>query len=122
MLSYKKVSSPERPGHFSFSKSELKIFLRGYMDQRSGIFSLSYENSQIKSSSDQLGISEDLIKLEPTVIGGMYPSHMEDRVLLNWPEVPQVLIDTILSVEDQNFFNHFGISLKSISRAFLKRH
>ena len=120
MLSYKKVSNPERPGHFSFSKSELKIFLRGYMDQRSGIFSLSYENSQIKSISNQLGISEDLIKLEPTVIGGMYPSHMEDRVLLNWPEVPQVLIDTILSVEDQNFFNHFGISLKSISRAFLK--
>ena len=50
----------------------------------------------------------------------MYPAHMEDRVLLNWPEVPQILIDTILAVEDQNFFNHYGVSLKSISRAFLK--
>jgi Membrane carboxypeptidase (penicillin-binding protein) len=28
------------------------------------------------------------------------------------------LIDTILSVEDQTFFNHKGISLRSISRAF----
>ena len=50
----------------------------------------------------------------------MYAAHMEDRVLLNWPEVPQILIDTILAVEDQNFFNHYGVSLKSISRAFLK--
>ena len=120
MLSYKKVSNPQRPGQFSFSKNELKIFLRGYMDQKPGIFSLAYEDSQIKSIKNQLGISEDLIKLEPTVIGGMYPSHMEDRVLLNWPEVPQVLVDTILSVEDQNFFNHYGVSLKSISRAFLR--
>ena len=39
---------------------------------------------------------------------------------MNWPEVPQILIDTILAVEDQNFFNHYGVSLKSISRAFLK--
>ena len=120
MLSYKKVSNPQRPGQFSFSKNELKIFLRGYMDQKPGFFSLSYEDSQIKSIKNQLGISEDLIKLEPTVIGGMYPSHMEDRVLLNWPEVPQILVDTILSVEDQNFFNHYGVSLKSISRAFLR--
>jgi len=44
---------------------------------------------------------------------------MEDRVLLDWPEVPQILIETILAVEDQNFFNHYGISLRSISRAFL---
>lgn len=120
MLSYKKVSNPQRPGQFSFTKNELKIFLRGYMDQKPGFFSLSYEDSQIKSIKNQLGISEDLIKLEPTVIGGMYPSHMEDRVLLNWPEVPQILVDTILSVEDQNFFNHYGVSLKSISRAFLR--
>ena len=47
MLSYKKVSNPQRPGQFSFSKNELKIFLRGYMDQKPGIFSLAYEDSQI---------------------------------------------------------------------------
>ena len=43
---------------------------------------------------------------------------MEDRILLSWPQVPSILIDTILSVEDQTFFNHKGISLRSISRAF----
>ena len=120
MLSYQKAKNLSKPGDFSFSQDSLRIFLRGYLDQRSGIYDISFKESQVKSIKNQLGISEDLIKLEPMVIGGMYPSHMEDRVLLNWPEVPQILIDTILAVEDQNFFNHYGVSLKSISRAFLK--
>ena len=120
MLSYERVKNPVQPGQFKFSKDDLKIFLRGYLDQRSGIFNINFDDSEIKGITNQLGIAEDLIKLEPTVIGGMYPSHMEDRVLLNWPEVPPILVDTILAVEDQNFFNHYGISLKSISRAFLK--
>ena len=120
MLSYEEVKNPDKPGHFNLSKDNLKIFLRGYLDQRSGIYDISFRHSQVESIRNQLGISEDLIKLEPTVIGGMYPSHMEDRVLLNWPQVPQILVDTILTVEDQNFFNHYGVSLKSISRAFLK--
>lgn len=120
MLSYERVSNPDRPGQFYLSNNSLRIFLRGYQDQRSGIFDVEFEQSQIKKISNQLGIAEDLIKLEPIVIGGMYPAHMEDRVLLNWPEVPQILIDTILTVEDQNFFNHYGVSPKSISRAFLK--
>ena len=120
MLSYERVKNPVQPGEFKFSKDDLKIFLRGYLDQRSGIFNINFDDSEIKRITNQLGIAEDLIKLEPTVIGGMYPSHMEDRVLLNWPEVPPILVDTILAVEDQNFFNHYGISLKSISRAFLR--
>ena len=120
MLSYERVKNPAQPGEFKFSKDDLKIFLRGYLDQRSGIFNINFDDSEIKGITNQLGIAEDLIKLEPTVIGGMYPSHMEDRVLLNWPEVPPILVDTILAVEDQNFFNHYGISLKSISRAFLR--
>ena len=120
MLSYERVKNPMQPGEFKFSKDDLKIFLRGYLDQRSGIFNINFDNSEIKGITNQLGIAEDLIKLEPTVIGGMYPSHMEDRVLLNWPEVPPILVDTILAVEDQDFFNHYGISLKSISRAFLR--
>ena len=120
MLSYKVERDPDSPGEFNFSQNTLNIFLRGYLDQKPGLFRVTFDDSKINNIKNQLGLSEDLIKLEPTVIGGMYPVHMEDRVLLNWPEVPQKLLDTILAVEDQNFFNHYGVSLKSISRAFLK--
>ena len=120
MLSYIADTKADSPGQFFLNKNKLKVFLRGYQDQPSGIYEITFAGGTVKNIKNQLGISEEFIKFEPISIGGMYPVHMEDRVLLNWPEVPQILIDTILAVEDQDFFNHYGISFKSISRAFLK--
>ena len=120
MLSYIADTKADSPGQFFLNKNKLKVFLRGYQDQPSGIYEITFAGGTVKNIKNQLGISEEFIKFEPISIGGMYPVHMEDRVLLNWPEVPQILVDTILAVEDQDFFNHYGISLKSISRAFLK--
>ena len=118
MLSYSEKKSPTKPGEYFYNKNNLNIFLRGYEDQNSGLFEIFIRDGRVEKITNQLGLSVDLVKLEPVAIGGMYPSHMEDRILVSWPQVPSILIETILSVEDQTFFNHKGISLKSISRAF----
>ena len=49
MLSYQKVKRPEKSGQFSFSRDKLIIFLRGYKNQRSGIFDITFEESKVKS-------------------------------------------------------------------------
>jgi penicillin-binding protein 1B len=59
-----------------------------------------------------------LFKLEPVLIGKIYPDHNEDRVLLSLGEVPDVLIKALISVEDRSFYSHHGIDLKGIMRAF----
>ena len=118
MLSYSEKKNPTKPGEYFYNSNKLNIFLRGYEDQNSGLFEIFIRDGRVEEITNQLGLSVDLVKLEPIAIGGMYPSHMEDRILLSWPQVPSILIDTILSVEDQTFFNHKGISLRSISRAF----
>lgn len=60
-----------------------------------------------------------LLRLDPPEIAGIYPSHYEDRILLNGKELPPVLVDTLLAVEDRSFFEHAGINPKGIFRALV---
>lgn len=65
-------------------------------------------------------ISDDgapLVRLEPVVIGGIYPTHQEDRLLVQLSDVPKSLLEMLVAVEDNSFYSHFGISLRSIGRA-----
>jgi len=63
------------------------------------------------------GNDEALLRLDPVQVGSFYPSHKEDRILVKLDEVPRTLIDGLISVEDRNFYQHYGVSIKSILRA-----
>jgi penicillin-binding protein 1A len=45
---------------------------------------------------------------------------LERRLLVTWEQIPKVLKDAIVSVEDQNFYDHWGIDFYGIARATLK--
>jgi penicillin-binding protein 1B len=60
-----------------------------------------------------------LLRLDPPEIAGIYPSHYEDRILLKGNDLPPVLVDTLLAVEDRSFFEHAGINPRGIFRALL---
>ncbi len=68
-----------------------------------------------KANQEQLSIA----RLEPKLIGKIYPEHNEDRVLVDFKNLPPTLINAILAVEDRNFYNHYGIDPKGIARAML---
>jgi len=65
------------------------------------------------------GEEQALVRLEPALIGRIYPGHREDRVLLKLDEVPRGLVAALLSVEDRDFEHHVGISPRAIARAML---
>lgn len=60
-----------------------------------------------------------LVRLEPILIGNFYPSHNEDRVLVRLNDVPPLLTEGLIAVEDKNFYNHMGVNPSSIVRALL---
>ncbi len=67
-------------------------------------------------SLDQGG-SLPLLRLDPVQIGSFYPGRKEDRILVKLDQVPPLLIKTLLTVEDREFYHHHGISPKAIVRA-----
>jgi penicillin-binding protein 1B len=63
------------------------------------------------------GANLAVARLEPLMIGGLYPAHQEDRLLIKLEQVPPYLVETLVAIEDREFFNHFGVSPKGIARA-----
>jgi penicillin-binding protein 1B len=61
-----------------------------------------------------------LLRIEPPVIGGIYPGHNEDRDLVRLEQVPKPLIDALIATEDRKFYTHWGIDPRGIARALFK--
>ena len=45
---------------------------------------------------------------------------LERRIVVTYDEIPQLVKDAIVSVEDQNFYTHWGIDIYGIARAAIK--
>ena len=58
-----------------------------------------------------------IVRLEPELIGKIYPQHNEDRNLLQPDEIPEFLIKALLAVEDRGFYRHHGLDLRGLARA-----
>ena len=63
------------------------------------------------------GKAADLLRLEPLLIGSFYPRSNEDRLLVPLEQVPKPLIAALIAMEDRQFYQHHGISLRAIARA-----
>ena len=122
-LGYQFVDKVSAPGEVAFSASRATLSTRGFHfpdelePARQLILEFSGDSlSQIRSADQQ---SLTLIRLEPALIGGIYPLNNEDRDLIQLEEAPQPFIDALIAIEDRDFYDHFGISPKGIARATL---
>jgi penicillin-binding protein 1B len=122
VLGYRKAASARDPGQVSRNGSRFQIYTRGFdfpgereparlvwVDTRGG------EVGELTGGGRRI----DLMRLDPVEIGGIYPRHGQDRVLVRLEELPDSLRRGLLAVEDQRFYSHSGISLTGIARAAL---
>ncbi len=93
-------------------------FWDGYEPSRS--VDVAFDNGMLQRLQDaSRGEELSLLRLEPPVIGGIYPAHHEDRVLVKLEEVPLLLIKALVAVEDRSFYDHYGVNPQAIGRALL---
>jgi penicillin-binding protein 1B len=63
------------------------------------------------------GSALPLFRLDPLLVGSVFPVHGEDRLVLAPDEVPPLLRAALKTIEDKRFDEHHGVDLRSILRA-----
>ena len=58
-----------------------------------------------------------LLRLEPLLIGSIFPIHGEDRIVVTPQEVAALLPAALTTVEDRKFYTHHGVDPVGIARA-----
>ena len=117
---YKKVTTVLRPGEFALSTNRAIIYRRAF-DFGAGMeaatkVTLDVANGKVKA----LYLNDEKVaqlRLEPLLIDRILPESKEDRVLVSLQAVPTKLLDTLLLIEDREFYFHHGVSPLGILRA-----
>ncbi len=78
---------------------------------------VAFGDGVLKAVQDAEGKALPLVRLEPSLIGGIYPANNQDRVLVRLAEVPKHLVQALVVTEDRSFHTHRGFDLRGIARA-----
>lgn len=119
-LGYFKVKDALQPGEYARNGDTFDIQRRGFPFWEGAEGTTRIQFRIVKSRVAELmqnGEASELSRLDPMKIGGIYATQKEDRKLVQLKQVPQYVIDALIAIEDRDFYDHFGVSIKGISRA-----
>lgn len=121
MLGYKQATNRNTPGTFVVNGNRVELHTRGFnfgdSEEVEQILDLTFAQDQILTVQTTHPSDTGITRLEPLLIGGIYPQHNEDRVLIKLNNVPKPLVDALIATEDRDFYNHHGVSVRGTARA-----
>ncbi len=81
-------------------------------------------NAKAISSISQLGGSTrlDQVWLEPELISSVTGQEREKRKVIGFNDLPAHLVKAITVTEDRSFFEHYGVNIRGILRALVRRY
>lgn len=120
-LHYRRVADAPNPGSYDVNNNILFVHTRGFRFANGAeppqLVRMRFEGDRLVELASTQPREDGQVRLEPMVIGGIYPSHNEDRILMQLKEAPPYLVESLMATEDQRFYKHMGISLRGILRA-----
>ena len=103
-LQYRLVDKLERPGTYRQQGTRLDVALRPavFADESrpASILTIQTGASAIEALRDSAGKDVPIVRLEPLMIGSIFPIHGEDRIVVTPQEVPPLLPAALKAVED----------------------
>lgn len=123
LLGYKNTSNFTKSGSYVVQGSTLYVHTRGFdfgdSQEPEQVLEINFTGDQISEVRATKPSNTGIARLEPMLIGGIYPQHNEDRVLIKLNKVPRPLIEALIATEDRNFYKHHGVSIRGTARALV---
>ncbi|AKP72461.2 Murein polymerase [Piscirickettsia salmonis] len=123
-LGYHRTTKPSVPGNYIEDAGRFTIYVRTF-DFWDGLrqatkIELAIENGQVSELNDaQTQKPLALFRLDPQLIGGIYPTKKGARVFVPINKMPVFLKQALLASEDRSFYQNWGISFRGIVRALV---
>ena len=121
-LGYKEMLAGDEPGRFARRGNSFEVVTRPFVfwdgAQPARKLRLDFRGDSLNAVHDLRSDQPlTLARLDPLYIGGIYPAHNEDRLLVRLDEVPEQLVLALIAIEDRKFYQHHGIHLRGMARA-----
>ena len=111
-------SRHNRIGHFLPKQGTLEIYPGGMSYFRQEPAVLYFDEgvvTRIVSLSDNN--PQTVYELEPELITNLFDHERSKRRILMYEEIPQVVIDAVVAIEDHRFFDHHGLDFIRTAKA-----
>jgi penicillin-binding protein 1B len=112
-------------GYAYLTSNRIRIHARSFLfeegQQEAVVCEVSFRQGRV-SEIRVNGQIQDVFRLEPLLLGSLFPNHHEDRQLVQMSGVPKALTHALIATEDRDFYSHHGVSPKSIVRAMMANY
>ncbi len=121
-LRYRRVKTPNYLGSYAHWGGRFLVHTRPFRfwdgPELERILDIRIEDGRVAWLKDATG-GEDptLVRLDAVLIASIYPTHNEDRVLIQHTDLPPLILKALLAVEDRDFYRHWGVNPRAIARA-----
>jgi penicillin-binding protein 1B len=120
-LGYQRVRKPDKPGSYSRAGGRIELVSRRFQFwdslQEPQTLTVATRGEAIETMQDPLGADVPIFRLDPLLIGSIFPIHGEDRVVVKPDQVSPLLPAALKVVEDRDFDTHWGVDFGAIMRA-----
>jgi penicillin-binding protein 1B len=120
-LRYRRVQRMPRPGEYFIRDSELFLYTRRaqFIDglREPLAARLEFRSGVLVRLATLSGQALQRVRLDPPIIGSLFPVHGEDRLIVRPDEVPRELAAAIKAIEDRDFDSHSGVDYGAVVRA-----
>ncbi|HHB12383.1 MAG TPA: penicillin-binding protein 1B, partial [Chromatiales bacterium] len=122
LLRYRKVARVREPGEYRRAGDTVYLYTRGFpfpADTAPELLArVDFADGRVVRLREALtGRALELVRVEPVPIASIYPASREDRILVRLADVPELLIQALLVVEDRHFYTHHGLDPMAVLRA-----